>query len=462
MKLLMLLATVVFLALTLPHPTLAQDTLWTRVYGGTNQDWAESIEQTADGGFIIGGYSASFGYSPWDIYLIKTDVHGDTLWTRTYGAPGTDYTTCVHQTSDEGYVVAIPEGYGDLLRLDASGDSVWLGDYQMQARSVKETTDGGFIVAGDAGGHCCLVKADSHGEETWRYTYPIGEFSQAFSVIETQDGGYAAGGSTWIEGGGWDYYVVRTTSTGEEIWARSYGRPISDDEGWAICQAADGGFVITGLYFGTLKVDAHGDSLWNHYYGEGSMGCAFSICQPNDHSFAIGGYVDPLGEDDGNYFMVTTDDEGQVIFEREYGGGSLSFDNGRCVQPTADGSFVMIGWTDAFGPGDMDIWLVKIGNENSFVESPVAPHEGIELFLSNPVRSGTGIDLTYRVPSPGRVQIEILNVLGQRVFATSQSHEAGGSYEILCPTQRLPGGVYFVRLQAGDFVRSEKFVLLAR
>ncbi len=120
------------------------DTLWTRTYGGSDYDYAEHIEQTTDGGYIMAGYSSSFGTGGWNVYLIKTDINGDTLWTRFYSADGPDMAYCVKQTDDGGYIVAC-EGFTNLIKLSESGDSLWTRDYGIIARYVEQTNDGGDI-----------------------------------------------------------------------------------------------------------------------------------------------------------------------------------------------------------------------------------------------------------------------------------------------------------------------------
>jgi len=89
----------------LAHPLEAGDTLWTRTYGGLKTDVGYAVQQTSDGGYIIAGYTNSFGTGDWDIYLIRTDKEGDTLWTKTYGGIGSDMGFSVQQTSDGGYII---------------------------------------------------------------------------------------------------------------------------------------------------------------------------------------------------------------------------------------------------------------------------------------------------------------------------------------------------------------------
>jgi hypothetical protein len=157
------------------------DTLWTRTYGGTNYDEGFSVQQTSDGGYIIAGYTLSSGAGGIDVYLIKTNASGDALWTRTYGGTDVDYGSSVQQTSDGGYIIAggtrsFGAGYDDvyLIKTNASGDTLWTRTYggtsEDDGNSVQQTADGGYIIAGNANSYSIqgdddvyLVKTDANG-----------------------------------------------------------------------------------------------------------------------------------------------------------------------------------------------------------------------------------------------------------------------------------------------------------
>jgi hypothetical protein len=135
------------------------DTLWTRVYGGTNPDACWALQQTSDGGYILGGQTSSFGVQAIDFYLVKTDSVGDTLWTRTYGGQYRDEAYTVTQTSDGGYIIGgwsssfAPGRYLWIVKTDPVGDTLWTRLYQRQgfswAWSIQECfSHGTYIVAG--------------------------------------------------------------------------------------------------------------------------------------------------------------------------------------------------------------------------------------------------------------------------------------------------------------------------
>jgi hypothetical protein len=250
------------------------DTLWTRTYGGTDANFGFSVQQTSDGGYIIAGDTKSYGAGYWDFYLIRTNAHGDTLWTRTYGGTGSDGAHSVRQAADGGYIVAgTTSSFGTgktdiyLVKTDARGHMLWARPYggpnYEEGRSVQPTTDGGYIVVGWTGltlvttRDAYVVKTDSQGDTLWTKTCGGAGVDDFSSVQQTADGGYIMAGTTSSQGaGGYDVYVVRMNTFGDILWTKTYGGR-GDDDGSTIRQTIDGGYVVTGSTssFGTGKTE---------------------------------------------------------------------------------------------------------------------------------------------------------------------------------------------------------------
>ena len=133
--------------------------VWSKTFGGSDDDWAWAVQQTSDGGYIIAGYTESYGSGGSDVWLIKTDSNGNMVWSKTFGGSDIDYAESVQQTSDGGYIIAgvtaWSYGSGDvwLIKTDSNGNIEWSktfggSDYD-EAYSVQQTSDGGYIIAGD-------------------------------------------------------------------------------------------------------------------------------------------------------------------------------------------------------------------------------------------------------------------------------------------------------------------------
>lgn len=162
---------------------------WTKTYGGTAYDEGRSIEQTSDGGYIIAGSTSSFGHGNADVYMVRTDENGDTLWTRTYGGADLDRGYSIIQRDDRGFLIAgVTSSFGHggydtyLIRTKANGDTLWTktfggSDYD-QGFSIARTIDGGYIIAGvsssfDLYNDVYVIKMNELGVITWTAEIPI-------------------------------------------------------------------------------------------------------------------------------------------------------------------------------------------------------------------------------------------------------------------------------------------------
>jgi len=362
------------------------DTLWTRIYGGSDDDEGHSVQQTTDGGFIIAGYTYSYGAGHGDVYLIRTDVNGDTLWTRTYGGDSDDdLGYSVQQTTDGGFIIAgetysYGAGHDDvyLIRTDENGDTLWTKTYGGSdydgGYSVQQTTDGGFIIAGYTDSYGAgyddvyLIRTDENGDTLWTKTYG-GDYSDGgSSVQQTTDSGFIIAGYTFSYGaGGGDVYLIRTDVNGDTLWTKTYGG--SDyDYSESVQQTTDGGFIIAGetYSYGTgkndvylIKIDSMGDVLWTRTYGGDSSDLGYSVQQTTDSGFIIAGYTYSYGVGGGDVYLIRTDENGNTLLTKTYGGDYS--DVGRSVQQTTDGGFIIAGNTYSYGESyDEDVYLIRI------------------------------------------------------------------------------------------------------
>jgi hypothetical protein len=204
------------------------DTLWTRNYGGVGDDYGWSVQQSQGGGYIVAGIYDYFGSDP-QVYLVKTNAQGDTIWTRLYGGTSVDEGHSVQQTQDGGYVVAGYTGsFGNrgqvyLIKTNASGDTLWTRNYGGadfdDGWSVQQTSDTGYIVAGryNAVGtvpQVYLIKTNASGDTLWTRDYGGTDNDWGFSVKQTTDGGYIVAGFTESFGNGRQVYLIKTDANG--------------------------------------------------------------------------------------------------------------------------------------------------------------------------------------------------------------------------------------------------------
>ena len=417
----------ILITLILIIPTLGFGQGFQNTFGGDSLDMGYSVQQTNDGGYVLTGSTNSYGNGDSDVYLIKTDGNGDSLWTRTFGGENQDYCNSVQQTTDGGYIITgRTESYGAgnkdvyLIKTDGNGDSLWTktfgGTSFDNGISVQQTNDGGYIILGGTESYGAgnrdiyLIKTDGNGDSLWTKTF--GGASQDFgnSVKQTNDGGYIVTGVTESYGAGnKDAYLIKTDASGDSLWTKTFGG-LKFDLGNFVEQTDDGGYIVTGrtASFGAgsldiylIKTDGNGDLLWAKTFGGSSFDLGFSLQQTTDGGYIIIGGTDSYGSGDRDVYLIKTDVNGDLIWAKTFGGSG--FDLGTSIQQTTDGGYIILGGTDSFGNGDRDLLLIKAdGNGNItsiFDVSTLNPNRKLERI----------VDLLGREikPQPNTLFIEI-------------------------------------------------------
>jgi len=317
----------------------APSTEWTETYGGSNNDSAYHVVQTSDGGYAIAGDTESYGGGNDDFWLVKTNFYGNEQWSQTYGETN---------------------------------------DFE-KGRSVVQTSDGGFLLAGyilqysgPLNEEFLVVKTDSSGNEQWSKTYGGSGNDRAFDAIQTSDGGYAIVGYTYSYGSGQtDFWLVKTNSAGTKQWDRTYGG-VNQERAVRIVQTSDGGYALAGCTnsygsgsydFWLVKTDSSGNKQWDKTYGGSDYDWAYSLHQTSDGGYAIAGDTDSYGSGMTDFWLVKANSAGNMQWSQTYGGSATSSDTVWAIDYTADGGYIIVGDTDR--SGNWDFWVVKTTSTGS-------------------------------------------------------------------------------------------------
>jgi hypothetical protein len=357
-----------------------------RTFGGAGNDFVWSVEPTSDGGYVLAGFSDSAGAGGYDAWVVKIDSAGVVVGEKRFGTAGNDFAFSVRQTADGGFILAGVDNAiggasptsGIWLPLDSSGEltlrklngdltPAWetrIGgvgsggssySYSM-GYAVSQTSDNGYVVAGatgtgGGGGGTLLLKTDAGGAFQWN-EFLDGEIGTG--VRQAPDGGYVV--STAGTGA---LLLIKTGSAGTVEWST----PLLGSA-QAVWNAADGGFVAAGDNsanagdFHLAKTTSTGAVLWERSFGSPGGDIAYSVQQTADLGYILAGAGSGAGNNHiFDFALVKTDSVGSVSWERFFGG--LGNEVARSVRQTSDGGYIVAGTTTSAGAGGIDAYVVR-------------------------------------------------------------------------------------------------------
>jgi len=409
-----------------------------KAIGGPENEWGESLIQTADGGYAIAGTTTSFGAGEWDVYVVKLDANGNLQWTKTIGGKNWEEGKSLIQTSDGGYAIAgytnsFGAGYADVyvVKLDANGNLQWTktigGPGDEIGKSLIQTSDGGYAIAGETKSFGAgrrdvyVVKLDANGNLQWTKTIGGKNDDAGISLIQTSDGGYAIASITESFGaGGADVYVVKLDANGNLQWTKTIGGPESEI-GSSLIQTSNGGYAIAGatISFGAgrgdvyvVKLDANGNLQWTKTIGGPESEIGSSLIQTSNGGYAIAGYTQSFGAGSGDVYVVKLDANGNLQWTKTISAKNKNYSKSSLIQ-TSDGGYAIAGKTESFGAGGDDVYVVKLDRNGDACCA-----------VSQTSQVGSGGRLRSATPSIGS---------GGKLTSPTSSTSSGGTLTNQCP-----------------------------
>lgn len=385
---------------------------WLKVYGTTlDDDWFYDVQQTSDSGFVACGYMPQMGMAE-NIYVVKTDKYGDTLWTKAYGTGLGDISSSVNQTYDGGYIVAgIWDTAGILLRLTQQGDTLWTRQFYdgyIFLYSVEQTADSGFVATGvlesndvNLNLQIYVVRVDKDGNILWEKNYGNAGADYGHSVKVLPDNNFIVGGYSWLPPGDYESYLLKLDALGDTIWTKVYSDPKENGiKEIALCQ--DGGFAL-----------AEGKSV---------LGRSYELS------------------------IVRTDSSGNFLWRQEYGGTEGDYTYG--ITACRNGGFAICG---SFGiwAAASKLYLIKL-NESGLLSAieNYSNTQNIAIKIGpNPCQDNLFIDLSG-LQKQKNYNIILCNASGQVLQSTSTNSPNIAQLQ----TFHLPTGIYFLRILDEDYV----------
>lgn len=467
---------------------------WQKSLGGSFMEESPDIQQTSDGGYIVAGASASVNgdvtgnHGNRDFWVVKQDPNGNIQWQKSYGGSGIDRANSVRQTSDGGYIIAggTESNNGDvsgnhggsdfwIIKTDANGNLQWQktfgGSGYDIAQAVRQTTDGGYIVAGIASSNdgnisgyhgvrdYWVVKTDASGNLQWQK--PLGGEStdEASSIEQTPDGGYIVVGTSSSMGGditgnhgNGDFWVVKLNTQGNIQWQKSLGGS-NTDKASAVQPTSDNGYIIAGssisnngnvsmnhgnFDYWIIKLNSTGNLLWEKSYGGSLYDYAFDIKNTSDGGSVVAGYSHSSDREGAvsfganDYWIIKLDPSGYMDWQATFGG--LTDDYGKSIQQTSDGGYVISGYSDAITgtPGNYNYWIIKLGGQLDVKET--MNMNKISLY-PNPTK-----DFIYIDNLPTESTVTITDMSGRTLFSRDYNEK-----KVSIGTSQLTNGVYIIQ-----------------
>ncbi|MGG5210711.1 T9SS type A sorting domain-containing protein [Chryseobacterium sp. MIQD13] len=502
-----------FLFFVAVYPFLSAQTApaveWQKSLGGNYTERVPDIHQTSDGGYVMAGSSNSINgdvtgnHGNSDYWIVKLGSNGNIQWQKSLGGTAFDEAHSVRQTTDGGYIIAGTtessngdvtgyHGNGDywVVKLNALGILEWQkalgGSNSDIARSVRQTSDGGYIVAGTStstngdislnhgASDYWIIKLTPTGSIQWEKSFGGYGGDDANSIEQTIDGGYiVAGTSTSTNGdvtgnhGSTDYWVVKLNSAGDLQWQKSLGGS-DTDFGYSITQTPDSGYVVAGTSFSDdgdvtgnhgnfdywiVKLDTTGNLQWQKSYGEIYYDYAFDIKNTSDGGYIVSGYSEstPIkGYGSNDYWMIKLLPNGNMEWDKKLGGPTDDY--AMAAQQTSDGGYVISGFSNSVtGPPTLNYnyWVVKLlGNKELGISE--ASGSGKPVLYPNPAK-----DFVYISSLPGETTISITDMSGRKLFSENYN-DAKVSINI----SQFTNGTYIIQIESrGKIILSDKLLI---
>jgi hypothetical protein len=398
---------------------------WQKKFGGSGAGIANCIQQTTDGGYIVAGTTTSIDgevtnhHGGNDIWIVKLNDSGSIQWQKALGGSKDDEANSIQQTSDGGYIIAgiTSSMDGDVtnkkeengidywvVKLDASGLLQWQkvfgGDSYDDAKSVQQTIDGGYIIAGSSRSNfenekreglldgfndkSWIIKLSKNGDMQWQKFFESKGYNNPENIQQTKDKGFIIVGSTnnsiITSASDFNFYVVKLNETGAVQWQKSLGGT-NDDEAYSVQQTKDNGYIIAGTTqsidgdvtnipggsqdFWIVKLSVTGDILWQKAFGETANDTAYSIQQTEDGGYIMAG---SSGVKDIDGTVIKLSDKGTVEWQKSLGG--TEYDEFKSIRQTKDNGYILVGFSNS-SDGDLKnnsnekhgFWVLKLDAE---------------------------------------------------------------------------------------------------
>jgi len=463
---------------------------WVARYNGpgNNLDVPTSIAVDGSGNVYVTGLSEGSGTN-WDYCTIKYNSSGVEQWVARYNGPGEsddEATSIALDGSGNVYVTGSSYGNGTdydfcTIKYNSSGVEQWVARYNGpgndydEASSIAVDGSGNVYVTGNSSNGTnyiyCTIKYNSSGVQQWvaRYNGPGNGYDQARSIVVDGAGNVYVTGWSYGSGTYYDYCTIKYNSAGDTVWVRRYNGPGNgSDLAYSIALDGPGNVYVTGYSVGsgtgndycTIKYNSSGVQQWiARYNGPGNgSDIASSIALDVSGNVYVTGYSTGNGTN-ADFCTIKYNSAGDTVWVRRYNGPGNGNDYANSIAVDGSGNVYVTG--GSYGSGtDYDFCTIKysqgVGIKKISTEIPSL--FSLSQNYPNPFNPNTKI--RFDLPKNVNVKLTIYDMLGREVETIVNEHLNAGSYEVNWDGKKYTSGVYYYRLNAGEFVETKKMILV--
>jgi len=490
-----ILTVIALMCAILPSAANARpEMLWAKVYGDVFTEIPNSIIPSGDGGAIIAGAKWRGAESDYDILLMKVDAAGDSVWSYLYSGQGNQWAEDIVSTPDGGYLVAGSTWFngnddGLVVKFDCDGLPEWEtqvgGDFPNMYYYYKilNAPDDCYYLVGTAilvveddgcmNMDCIVTKMTPEGQVVWTNYYGVPEANECcYEAIQTSDGGIALTGYSWLprEDDWNDALLMKLSPEGELEWMREYGDTLLTEDGFGLAQTPDGGYIIVGEqteYDASqfiARTDENGELLWTKAFigPEGVLSYAWWVVNTPNEGYLVGGFSSEEGSGDYDFNLKSLDVNGEIIWTAAYG-GALS-DRCYAMLPTEDGGMMLVGETRSYGNAQgmsPDLWLIKVAEPDKVAPEAVeTTTSGLSLSPAYPNPFNSTTVVSFQTSSTENVYANLVDESGREWTKWSLNQTKPGSGRFVLDGASLPTGVYWLKVSQNNKSVQQRIVLV--
>ena len=466
----------------------AQDTsiVWFKSYGGYEADWASSVIETYDYGYLVVGVSWSFVSVPGPfgeeprpvIWLLRIDTNGDTLWTVKFNNNNNQNIVDafdVKQTSDGGFIViGSISSYSLnqqvlLFKTDSYGEIMWVRTYgeewDQYGNELVITSDNGYLLLCNfltlSENGTWIIKTNDYGDTLWTKKF-LG--FRGKSLKQTLDNAFIVSGQQVNEA-----WLMKVDSSGNIEWQYPYSSPCSFNLGNCVELTSDSGYIFSSAN-SICKTDSLGEIIWCSDFRECLWDGLFSVSKTHSQNYISVGRTNP-SHTRSKFWMIKINNDGDLLWQKEIG---ESWDGyGSEVIQTEDGYYIAVGSEVIPYTSNTELVVIKIFDDEIYdIREPLLTPKLIFLSQNYPNPFNPSTKIKFEIPGQARndntlVTLKVYDLLGREIATLVNEEKPAGEYEVEFnayghsgEVRNLTTGIYFYQLRVGDFVETKKMVLI--